>query len=183
MESGTSLTVTGPAWTLRWAAPELLNAEIPHLASDIWAFAWICWEARLVYPSLYKYYADASRLSSLFQIMTGNFPFYDENNIMVIVRLATGNLPTVGDNQQLSQLQALCSLMTDCWSIEPSKRPTSSSCTEYINRWMVRRKHGFLSDDDILTFIRLGLGDPIEKNGRRLFRDSVRGSLGRAWQS
>ncbi|KAG8972921.1 hypothetical protein FRC05_009475, partial [Tulasnella sp. 425] len=69
-------------------------------------------------------------------IMTGNFPFYDENNIMVIVRLATGNLPTVGDNQQLSQLQALCSLMTDCWSIEPSKRPTSSSCTEYINRWM-----------------------------------------------
>lgn len=82
--SGTSITVTGPAWTLRWAAPELLNAETPDLASDVWAFAWICWE-----------------------VMTGNFPFYGENESTVIVRLATGNLPTVGDNQQLSQLQAL----------------------------------------------------------------------------
>ncbi|KAG8912887.1 hypothetical protein FRC01_004845, partial [Tulasnella sp. 417] len=112
-DCGTSITVTGPAWTLRWAAPELLNAETPDLASDVWAFAWICWE-----------------------VMTGNFPFYGENDSAVIGRLATGNLPTVGDNQQLSQLQALCSLMTDCWSLDPDRRPTISLCTEYIRRWM-----------------------------------------------
>ncbi|KAG8915743.1 Mitogen-activated protein kinase kinase kinase mlk-1, partial [Tulasnella sp. 417] len=112
-DCGTSITVTGPAWTLRWAAPELLNDEAPDLASDVWAFAWICWE-----------------------VMTGNFPFYGENESAVSVRLATGNLPGVGDNQQLSQLQALCSLMTDCWSLDPDRRPTISLCAEYIRRWM-----------------------------------------------
>lgn len=43
-QSGTFITMTGPMWTLRWAAPELLNGGPPNLASDIWAFGWICWE-------------------------------------------------------------------------------------------------------------------------------------------
>ncbi|KAG8949085.1 hypothetical protein FRC04_009031 [Tulasnella sp. 424] len=42
---GTLITLTGTAWTLRWAAPELVNDENPGLWSDIWAFSWICWEA------------------------------------------------------------------------------------------------------------------------------------------
>lgn len=42
---GTLITLTGTAWTLRWAAPELVNDENPGLGSDIWAFTWICWEA------------------------------------------------------------------------------------------------------------------------------------------
>ncbi|KAG8953788.1 kinase suppressor of Ras 2 [Tulasnella sp. 424] len=41
----TLITLTGPAWTLRWAAPELVSDEDAGLASDIWAFGWICWEA------------------------------------------------------------------------------------------------------------------------------------------
>lgn len=40
----TVITVTGPAWTLRWASPEVLDGELPDLPSDIWAFGWICWE-------------------------------------------------------------------------------------------------------------------------------------------
>ncbi|KIO28317.1 hypothetical protein M407DRAFT_71987 [Tulasnella calospora MUT 4182] len=149
--SGTSITVTGPAWTLRWAAPELLNAETPDLASDVWAFAWICWE-----------------------VMTGNFPFYGENESTVIVRLATGNLPTVGDNQQLSQLQALCSLMTDCWSLDPDRRPTSSSCAEYIRRWMVRLAQQVFVMIKFLTFFHIGLGGPVAENARGASRRSVR---------
>ncbi|KAG8934873.1 hypothetical protein FRC00_011734 [Tulasnella sp. 408] len=39
------LTLSGPAWSLRWAAPEVLYGGNPGLASDMWAFAWICWEA------------------------------------------------------------------------------------------------------------------------------------------
>lgn len=42
--SGDSITMTGPAWTIRWAAPELLGGHLPGLASDIWALGWICWE-------------------------------------------------------------------------------------------------------------------------------------------
>lgn len=43
-ESGTFITLTGPVYTLRWAAPEVLKDEAFGLASDIWAFGWICWE-------------------------------------------------------------------------------------------------------------------------------------------
>lgn len=38
------MTLTGPAWSLRWAAPEVLFGEDPDLPSDIWALGWICWE-------------------------------------------------------------------------------------------------------------------------------------------
>ncbi|KAG9022999.1 hypothetical protein FS837_006052 [Tulasnella sp. UAMH 9824] len=40
------LTLTGPTWSLRWAAPEVLSGEDPDLPSDIWALGWICWEVR-----------------------------------------------------------------------------------------------------------------------------------------
>ncbi|KIO32726.1 hypothetical protein M407DRAFT_212749, partial [Tulasnella calospora MUT 4182] len=42
--SDVELTLTGPSWSFRWAAPEILYDERPHLASDIWALGWIAWE-------------------------------------------------------------------------------------------------------------------------------------------
>lgn len=42
----TSMTLTGPAYTLRWAAPEMVKDEGFGLGSDMWALAWICWEVR-----------------------------------------------------------------------------------------------------------------------------------------
>lgn len=42
--TASGFTITGPAWTIRWAAPELLNGGSPTLATDVWAFGWICWE-------------------------------------------------------------------------------------------------------------------------------------------
>ncbi|KIO20712.1 hypothetical protein M407DRAFT_49542, partial [Tulasnella calospora MUT 4182] len=56
------ITMTGPAWTMRWAAPELLDGDLPGLASDIWALGWICWEA-----------------------VTGNFPFDKEKDGAVVL--------------------------------------------------------------------------------------------------
>lgn len=39
------LTLTGPAWSLRWAAPEVVKEEAkPGLPSDIWSAGWVCWE-------------------------------------------------------------------------------------------------------------------------------------------
>lgn len=43
-----TLTLTGPHYTLRWAAPEVLLKSSFDLPSDIWAFGWICWEVSTV---------------------------------------------------------------------------------------------------------------------------------------
>lgn len=43
--SANQWTLTGPAWSLRWAAPEVVKGEVdPGLPSDIWSAGWVCWE-------------------------------------------------------------------------------------------------------------------------------------------
>lgn len=53
------LTVTGPKFSLRWTAPEVLGNEVQDLPSDMWAAGWICWEV-ICFPSQ----ASADLLSS-----------------------------------------------------------------------------------------------------------------------
>ncbi|KIO23773.1 hypothetical protein M407DRAFT_51327, partial [Tulasnella calospora MUT 4182] len=43
-KNASELTLTGPLYTLRWAAPEVLAGEESDLPSDMWAVGWICWE-------------------------------------------------------------------------------------------------------------------------------------------
>lgn len=38
------LTLTGPGFSVRWTAPEVLDNGLPDLPSDMWAVGWICWE-------------------------------------------------------------------------------------------------------------------------------------------
>ncbi|KAG9034852.1 hypothetical protein FS837_002110, partial [Tulasnella sp. UAMH 9824] len=111
---GTLITLTGTAWTLRWAAPELVNDEHPCLGSDIWAFAWLCWEAG------YKGF-----------VMTRQIPFHDEmNDLKLMAQLATRsfNLPSIVNHEQLSQIQMLCRLINNCWSLDVDGRPTADAC-------------------------------------------------------
>ncbi|KIO29698.1 hypothetical protein M407DRAFT_70087, partial [Tulasnella calospora MUT 4182] len=46
--SDATLTLTGPSVSFRWASPEIMRGEDPHLASDVWALGWICWEVSLL---------------------------------------------------------------------------------------------------------------------------------------
>lgn len=48
--SALELTLTGPAYSLRWTAPEVLDDGIQDLASDMWATGWICWEVSADQP-------------------------------------------------------------------------------------------------------------------------------------
>ncbi|KAG9022190.1 hypothetical protein FS837_006545, partial [Tulasnella sp. UAMH 9824] len=107
--SGEFITMTGPAWTVRWAAPELLEGELPGLVSDIWAFGWICWEA----------------VDKLIKGITGNFPFDKESDVAAVLRIAQGDLPIVENDNQLKQIKALCGLMGECWGLNPKERPTA----------------------------------------------------------
>lgn len=38
------LTLTGPKFSLRWTAPEVLDGGMQDLPSDMWAIGWVCWE-------------------------------------------------------------------------------------------------------------------------------------------
>ncbi|KAG8947577.1 hypothetical protein FRC04_010627 [Tulasnella sp. 424] len=112
-ESGAFITISGPDWSLRWAAPELLAEALPSLASDIWAFGWVCWE-----------------------VMTGTFPFEEVSlGSAVIVRVIQGRLPSIDTHVYMAQVRALCTLMTECWSASPSSRPAAERCRTDL-RWM-----------------------------------------------
>ncbi|KAG9041427.1 hypothetical protein FS837_012274 [Tulasnella sp. UAMH 9824] len=120
--SGDFITMTGPAWTVRWAAPELLSGYLPGLASDIWALGWICWEA-----------------------VTGNFPFDKENDTAVVLRIAKGDLPTIENDDQLKQMKTLCSLMRECWTLDMHERPTALRCQKIV-QWMVQLQNDMYTE-------------------------------------
>ncbi|KAG8917105.1 hypothetical protein FRC01_002663, partial [Tulasnella sp. 417] len=112
--STNQLTLTGPAWSLRWAAPELVNQEQgPGLASDIWSAGWVCWE-----------------------MMIYRVPFDDlKRDYAVVLKVIQGAVPSVREEAHLGQIMALCSLMMDCWKFEAKHRPHIEQCWKEV-RWM-----------------------------------------------
>ncbi|KIO19638.1 hypothetical protein M407DRAFT_30709 [Tulasnella calospora MUT 4182] len=111
--TASTLSLTGSSYTLRWAAPELLQDDTPCLRSDIWALGWIAYE-----------------------VMTNTIPFHDvKKDAIVINRVIQGHLPSVTEHARMSLIRALCSLMVQCWSINPDGRPTAEECRKSIS-WM-----------------------------------------------
>lgn len=126
--------ITGPAWTIRWAAPELLNGGFPTLATDVWAFGWICWE-----------------------VLTGKYPFGEEKDVAVVLKIMKGDIPSnmnsqdlrripdfsgipdIEEESHLNDMTALGELMMRCWSLDPNERPDIEQCRESIQwmRWRV----------------------------------------------
>ncbi|KIO24828.1 hypothetical protein M407DRAFT_25789 [Tulasnella calospora MUT 4182] len=111
--SNNQLTLTGPAWSLRWAAPEVVLGEPQNLASDIWAAGWICWE-----------------------VMTNKVPFPELNSEgAIVLKVVEGHVPVAREDTQLSQIISLCSLMTDCWAFDSRNRPDIARCNREV-KWM-----------------------------------------------
>ncbi|KIO30451.1 hypothetical protein M407DRAFT_20511 [Tulasnella calospora MUT 4182] len=108
--SSGSLVLTGPEYSLRWAAPEVLVDENLGLPSDIWAFGWICWE-----------------------VLTKDVPFTQvQHTGSIVSRIVTGRLPAIEDDTQQPQVLALCDLMMNCWKQTPEERPSASQCQENL---------------------------------------------------
>ncbi|KAG9048659.1 hypothetical protein FS837_012287 [Tulasnella sp. UAMH 9824] len=111
--SDSELTLTGPSWSLRWAAPEVLNDEQPDLASDIWALGWIAWE-----------------------LITDNYPFPEtESQSIITIKVIKGQLPSIHKDEQLSQVHQLCDVMVRCWKAEPKERPSAADCRKAL-QWI-----------------------------------------------
>ncbi|KIO18365.1 hypothetical protein M407DRAFT_31967 [Tulasnella calospora MUT 4182] len=110
--STNTITLTCKHYTVRWAAPELLEDDESSLASDIWALGWVAYE-----------------------VMTNYIPFHDVKAPKVIDRIVRGNLPSISNDVRMTLMQALCSLVGQCWSVDPSKRPAAKDCRESM-KWM-----------------------------------------------
>ncbi|KAG9041737.1 hypothetical protein FS837_011821 [Tulasnella sp. UAMH 9824] len=110
--STNTITLTGILYTTRWAAPEVLERDEFSIASDIWALGWVAYE-----------------------VMTDSIPFHDVKELVVIHRVVQGNLPSISNGVRMLLIQELCFIMTQCWHLDPGKRPTAEDCQKSIS-WM-----------------------------------------------
>ncbi|KIO32110.1 hypothetical protein M407DRAFT_18924 [Tulasnella calospora MUT 4182] len=108
-----TLTLSAPGYTLRWAAPEVLDGR-PGLPGDIWSFAWVCWE-----------------------IMTNRLPYPEINRKEPLIAYIAMKkpLPSIREQEQISPILQLCSLIVDCWNFDPTKRPDTARCNARLE-WM-----------------------------------------------
>ncbi|THU99670.1 kinase-like protein, partial [Dendrothele bispora CBS 962.96] len=108
-----SLSTNGYAkGSTRWLAPEcLLDGGNSTYSSDIYAFACVCYET-----------------------FTGFVPFYEfPQDISVVFQLSAGRRPARPlDKSDLSD--SMWEIMQECWSQEPSMRPTASILPNKVAR-------------------------------------------------
>ncbi|KAJ7731353.1 kinase-like domain-containing protein, partial [Mycena metata] len=89
-------STTRSGGTTRWQAPELLRGSRNSAASDVYAFACVCYE-----------------------IFTEKVPFFELTDYAVVLHVHKCNIP-----QKLSGIpDDIWPLMEECWETEPGKRP------------------------------------------------------------
>ncbi|KAG8914119.1 hypothetical protein FRC01_004218, partial [Tulasnella sp. 417] len=103
-------SLTGPGWTWRWAAPEVMKGtKDPDLASDIWSLGWV---------------------------ITDSYPFPDVRGLGgIVLNIIDGNLPAVGQHTMLAQILPLDSLRRDCLRPNSAQRPTAVEVLETL-KWI-----------------------------------------------
>lgn len=71
--------------------------------------------------------------------MTNKLPFPElDSGTAITLRVIQGKVPSATEDKQLSQIVRLCSLMTDCWALDPINRPSISRCCGEV-KWVVSR--------------------------------------------
>lgn len=71
------------------------------------------------------------------QVLTGILPFETETDVSAVLRIIEGHLPTIHGDARIDHVVALASVMSDCWNLDPEKRPKAKVCKDEISH-MVR---------------------------------------------
>ncbi|XP_011312276.1 focal adhesion kinase 1 isoform X2 [Fopius arisanus] len=100
---------------IKWMAPESINFRRFTTSSDVWMFGVCMWEI----------------------LMLGVKPFQGIKNNEVIRKLENGERLALPDQCP----PRLYSLMSQCWSYEPSKRPTFKDIRENLHEILLEEKH------------------------------------------
>lgn len=81
-----------------------------------------------------------------YQIITGKIPFEELSKVTaIILHTINGKLPAIRDDMDLSHVLKLCSLMSECWALEPSKRICASAFQRSVDMMVstLLRSDGF----------------------------------------
>ncbi|VVC25353.1 Hypothetical protein CINCED_3A014359 [Cinara cedri] len=100
---------------IKWMSPESINFRRFTTASDVWMFGVCMWEI----------------------LMMGVKPFQGIKNNDVIGKIENGERLAL----PLKCPPRLYSLMSQCWSFEPSKRPTFKDVKEVLNEILIEERH------------------------------------------
>ncbi|XP_043274761.1 focal adhesion kinase 1 isoform X7 [Venturia canescens] len=100
---------------IKWMAPESINFRKFTTSSDVWMFGVCMWEI----------------------LMLGVKPFQGVKNNEVIRKLENGERLALPNHCP----PRLYSLMSQCWSYEPSKRPTFKDIRENLHEILLEEKH------------------------------------------
>ncbi|XP_076296807.1 protein tyrosine kinase 2 Fak isoform X3 [Lasioglossum baleicum] len=100
---------------IKWMAPESINFRRFTTSSDVWMFGVCMWEI----------------------LMLGVKPFQGVKNHDVIHKLENGERLALPNHCP----PRLYSLMSQCWSYEPSKRPTFREIRETLHEILLEEKH------------------------------------------
>ncbi|KAJ6456478.1 kinase-like domain-containing protein [Mycena sanguinolenta] len=94
-----STSSVNAAGTMRWQAPELFSGSSNSFASDVYAFACVCYE-----------------------IFTGTLPFHELSaEVAVMYKVIQGDRP----QRSPSIPDEIWKLMQDCWKADPQQRPSA----------------------------------------------------------
>ncbi|KAJ7108595.1 kinase-like domain-containing protein [Mycena epipterygia] len=101
--------------TARYQAPELLLNSPNHFASDVYAFACVCYE-----------------------ILTGKAPFFEiKQDVAVGMNVLNGLRPT---RLETMPHDSLWLLLQDCWEAKPANRPNITQIIQQLVRFPIRAK-------------------------------------------
>lgn len=118
--------------SIRWQAPELFGAESDELvpnskASDIYAWACVCYEVRCFAPH------QRPSLTHVTQIFTGSVPFFEfGRDSTVMLKVGLGKRPSRPCETSPSWVEwglteDIWSLKQHCWNDDPTQRPSADA--------------------------------------------------------